>query len=120
MDYAEESLRLHYEWRGKLETVPKMEVGSRETLSLAYTPGVARPCLEIQKDLHKSYELTGRWNTVAVVTDGSAGLGPGGIGPEGGWAAAARGSGAPRALRAGRKSAFSKISWGTCFLVSWV
>ena len=84
MDYAEESLRLHYEWRGKLETVPKMEVGSRETLSLAYTPGVARPCLEIQKDLHKSYELTGRWNTVAVVTDGSAVLGLGDIGPEAG------------------------------------
>ena len=84
MDYAEESLRLHYEWRGKLETVPKMEVGSREALSLAYTPGVARPCLEIQKDPAKSYELTGRWNTVAVVTDGSAVLGLGDIGPEAG------------------------------------
>ncbi|GHV31960.1 putative NAD-dependent malic enzyme 4 [Synergistales bacterium] len=84
MDYAKESLRLHYEWRGKLETVPKMKVGSKEDLSLAYTPGVAQPCLEIQKDISKSYELTGRWNTVAVVTDGTAVLGLGDIGPEAG------------------------------------
>ncbi|MDR0292860.1 MAG: NADP-dependent malic enzyme [Oscillospiraceae bacterium] len=82
MDYAAESLRLHAEWRGKLETVPKMEVSSREALSLAYTPGVAAPCLEIQKDPEKSYTLTGRWNTVAVVTDGTAVLGLGDIGPE--------------------------------------
>ena len=84
MDYAAESLKLHYQWRGKLETVPKMEVKSKEALSLAYTPGVAQPCLEIQKDINKSYELTGRWNTVAVVTDGSAVLGLGDIGPEAG------------------------------------
>lgn len=77
MDYAKESLRLHYQWRGKLSTVPKMEVDSKQALSLAYTPGVAQPCLEIQKDPAKSYELTGRWNTVAVVTDGSAVLGLG-------------------------------------------
>ena len=84
MDYAAESLKLHYQWRGKLETVPKMEVKDREALSLAYTPGVAQPCLEIQKDINKSYELTGRWNTVAVVTDGTAVLGLGDIGPEAG------------------------------------
>jgi malate dehydrogenase (oxaloacetate-decarboxylating) len=84
MDYAEESLKKHYEWRGKLETVPKMPVSTREDLSLAYTPGVARPCLEIQKDPAKSWELTGRWNTVAVVTDGTAVLGLGDIGPEAG------------------------------------
>ena len=84
MNYAEESLKLHYQWRGKLETVPKMEVKDRESLSLAYTPGVAQPCLEIQKDISKSYELTGRWNTVAVVTDGTAVLGLGDIGPEAG------------------------------------
>jgi malate dehydrogenase (oxaloacetate-decarboxylating) len=82
MDYAAESLKLHYEWRGKLETVPKMAVMSRDALSLAYTPGVAQPCLEIQKDPGLSYTLTGRWNTVAVVTDGSAVLGLGDIGPE--------------------------------------
>ena len=84
MDYAAQSLRLHYEWRGKLDTVPKMEVRDRQSLSLAYTPGVAAPCLEIQKDVNKSYELTGRWNTVAVVTDGTAVLGLGDIGPEAG------------------------------------
>ncbi len=84
MDYAAESLKLHYQWRGKLDTVPKMEVKDREALSLAYTPGVAQPCLEIQKDINKSYELTGRWNTVAVVTDGTAVLGLGDIGPEAG------------------------------------
>ena len=84
MDYAAESLRLHYEWRGKLDIVPKMEVNDKEALSLAYTPGVAQPCLEIQKDISKSYELTGRWNTVAVVTDGTAVLGLGDIGPEAG------------------------------------
>ncbi len=84
MDYAAESLRLHYQWRGKLDTVPKMEVKDRQSLSLAYTPGVAQPCLEIKKDPGKSYELTGRWNTVAVVTDGTAVLGLGDIGPEAG------------------------------------
>ena len=71
MDYAKESLRLHSEWRGKLEVTPRAQVDSKEALSLAYTPGVAQPCLEIQKDISKSYELTRRWNTVAVVTDGS-------------------------------------------------
>ena len=84
MDYAKESLRLHYEWKGKLEMTPRAAVDSKEALSLAYTPGVAQPCLEIQKDPNKSYELTRRWNTVAVVTDGSAVLGLGDIGPEAG------------------------------------
>ena len=84
MDYAKESLKKHYEWRGKLEITPKAPVDSKEALSLAYTPGVAQPCLEIQKDVNKSYELTGRWNTVAVVTDGTAVLGLGDIGPEAG------------------------------------
>ena len=84
MDYAKEALRLHYEWRGKLEITPRAAVDSKEALSLAYTPGVAQPCLEIQKDISKSYELTRRWNTVAVVTDGSAVLGLGDIGPEAG------------------------------------
>lgn len=84
MDYAKESLKKHYEWRGKLETMPKMPVASREDLSLAYTPGVAQPCLEIQRDPEKVWDLTGRWNTVAVVTDGSAVLGLGDIGPEAG------------------------------------
>lgn len=84
MDYAKESLRLHGEWRGKLEVVPKMAVTTREELSLAYTPGVAAPCMEIKADVDKSYDLTGRWNTVAVVTDGTAVLGLGDIGPEAG------------------------------------
>ena len=84
MNYAEESLKLHYKWRGKLETKPKMEVKSKDDLSLAYTPGVAQPCIEIQKDYNKSYELTGRANTVAVITDGTAVLGLGDIGPEAG------------------------------------
>jgi malate dehydrogenase (oxaloacetate-decarboxylating) len=82
MNYAVESLKKHRQWRGKLETLPKMAVETRDDLSLAYTPGVAQPCLEIQKDLSLSYELTGRWNTVAVVTDGTAVLGLGDIGPE--------------------------------------
>ncbi len=84
MNYAEESLKLHYQWHGKLDTVPKMEVKTKDDLSLAYTPGVAQPCIEIQKDPSKSYDLTGRWNTVAVITDGSAVLGLGDIGPEAG------------------------------------
>jgi malate dehydrogenase (oxaloacetate-decarboxylating) len=84
MNYAEESLKKHYQWRGKLEIVHKMPVSTREDLSLAYTPGVAQPCLEIQKHPEKSWELTGRWNTVAVVTDGTAVLGLGDIGPEAG------------------------------------
>ena len=84
MDYAKESLRLHYEWKGKLEVTPRAAVDSKDALSLAYTPGVAQPCREIQKDVNKSYELTRRWNTVAVVTDGTAVLGLGDIGPEAG------------------------------------
>ena len=82
MDYAKEAVKKHREWRGKLETVPKMPVKSKEDLSIAYTPGVAQPCLEIQKDPAQGWELTGRWNTVAVVTDGTAVLGLGDIGPE--------------------------------------
>ena len=81
MNYREESLKRHYEWRGKIEVTPKVPVTTREELSLAYTPGVAEPCLEIQRDESKSYELTGRWNTVAVITDGTAILGLGDIGP---------------------------------------
>lgn len=84
MDYAKESLKCHYEWQGKLEVVARAKVDNKEALSLAYTPGVAQPCLEIQKDVNKSYELTRRWNTVAVVTDGTAVLGLGDIGPEAG------------------------------------
>ena len=84
MDYAKESLKLHYELKGKLEITPRAKVDSKEALSLAYTPGVAEPCLVIQKDVEESYELTRRWNTVAVVTDGTAVLGLGDIGPEAG------------------------------------
>ena len=84
MDYAKESLKMHYELKGKIEVVSRAKVDSSEALSLAYTPGVATPCLEIQKDVNKSFELTRRWNTVAVVTDGSAVLGLGDIGPEAG------------------------------------
>lgn len=84
MNYLEESLKKHYEWKGKLEVVPKMEIRDRDDLSLAYTPGVAQACLEIQKDNEKSYALTGRGNLIAVVTDGTAVLGLGDIGPEAG------------------------------------
>ncbi len=84
MDYAKASLEKHYEWKGKIEVVTRAPLDSAEALSLAYTPGVAEPCLEIQKDPSKSYELTRRWNTVAVVTDGTAVLGLGDIGPEAG------------------------------------
>ena len=84
MNYAEESLKMHYDLKGKLEIVSRTPVDSKEALSLAYTPGVAQPCLEIQKDVSKSFELTRRWNTVAVVTDGTAVLGLGDIGPEAG------------------------------------
>ena len=84
MDYAKESLRLHGEWKGKMEVVTRGPVENKDDLSLAYTPGVAQPCLEIQKDVNKSYELTRRWNMCLVVTDGSAVLGLGNIGPEAG------------------------------------
>ena len=84
MDYAKESLKKHYEWAGKLSMVSKVPVETAEDLSLAYTPGVAQPCLEIQKDVEKSYELTLRHNLCAVITDGSAVLGLGDIGPEAG------------------------------------
>ncbi|WP_173452096.1 NAD(P)-dependent malic enzyme [Eubacterium pyruvativorans] len=81
MDYAKESLRLHGEWNGKIEVISRVPVKDKDDLSLAYTPGVAQPCLEIQKDPDKSYELTRRWNMCAVITDGSAVLGLGNIGP---------------------------------------
>ncbi len=84
MDIKEESLKKHYEWNGKIEVVAKAHVSNSEELSLAYTPGVAQPCLEIEKDIEKSYELTRRNNLVAVITDGSAVLGLGDIGPEAG------------------------------------
>ncbi|MDD4310908.1 MAG: NAD-dependent malic enzyme [Eubacteriales bacterium] len=84
MDYAKESLRLHREWRGKIEVKATVPVATKEDLSLAYTPGVAQPCLEIEKNVDLSYELTRRWNLCAVVTDGTAVLGLGDIGPEAG------------------------------------
>ena len=84
MDYAKESLKLHGLWKGKIEVTAKIKVENKEDLSLAYTPGVAQPCLEIQKDYNKSFDLTARGNTVAVVTDGTAVLGLGDIGPEAG------------------------------------
>ena len=84
MDYAKESLKLHGEWKGKIEVITKVPVETKDDLSLAYTPGVAQPCLEIQKDVDKSYDLTGRANMCLVVTDGTAVLGLGDIGPEAG------------------------------------
>ncbi|MGI6716333.1 MAG: NAD(P)-dependent malic enzyme [Eubacteriales bacterium] len=84
MDIREESLQKHYEWQGKIEIKARTGAKSRKELSLAYTPGVAEPCLEIQKDISKSFLLTRRWNTVAVITDGTAVLGLGDIGPEAG------------------------------------
>ncbi len=84
MDYAKESLRLHEQWKGKIEVVAKVPVSGKEDLALAYTPGVAQPCLEIQKDVSRSYDLTRRHNLCAVITDGSAVLGLGDIGPEAG------------------------------------
>ena len=84
MDVKQEAMRMHEEWRGKIEVCSRVEVKDSKALSLAYTPGVAEPCLAIQKDPEKSFSLTRRWNMVAVVTDGSAILGLGNIGPEAG------------------------------------
>jgi malate dehydrogenase (oxaloacetate-decarboxylating) len=84
MDYRKESLKKHAEWQGKIEITARVPVGSREELSLAYTPGVAEPCMAIHEDVEKSFELTRRWNTVPVITDGTAVLGLGDIGPEAG------------------------------------
>jgi malate dehydrogenase (oxaloacetate-decarboxylating) len=84
MDYAKESLRLHEEWRGKIEVVSRVPVDNEDDLSLAYTPGVAEPCLAIRDDVSKSYKYTRRSNLCAVITDGSAVLGLGDIGPEAG------------------------------------
>ena len=84
MDYAKESLKKHAQWGGKIEVIATVPCKTKEDLSLAYTPGVAQPCLEIQKDIEKSYTLTRRWNMCAVVTDGTAVLGLGDIGPEAG------------------------------------
>ena len=84
MNIREESLKKHYEWKGKIEVTARTKADTSEALSLAYTPGVAEPCLAIKEDINKSYELTRRWNTVAVITDGTAVLGLGDIGPEAG------------------------------------
>ena len=84
MDYRKESLRLHGEWKGKIEVISSVPVKTKDDLSLAYTPGVAEPCLAIQKDVDLSYTLTRRGNLVAVITDGTAVLGLGDIGPEAG------------------------------------
>ena len=84
MDYRKESLKKHYEWKGKIEVIATVKADTKDALSLAYTPGVAEPCLAIQKDIDLSYELTRRWNTVLVITDGTAVLGLGDIGPEAG------------------------------------
>ena len=84
MNYANEAMKAHKEWKGKIEIVSRVEVDSREKLSVAYTPGVAAPCLAIHDDVDKSFELTRRWNTVPVITDGTAVLGLGDIGPEAG------------------------------------
>ena len=84
MDYAKKSLEKHAEWKGKIETVARVPVESQEDLSVAYTPGVAAPCMAIHEDVEKSFDLTRRWNTVPVITDGTAVLGLGDIGPEAG------------------------------------